>query len=121
MRKTITWLGVIGSFESIARVFIFLARHNYCLYIIFVFYLTNKRNSVDELVKCALQNPLGPGFESQVPQNFVTFFLQVLRCSASGREHHIPPDLMCQVVPDPDPVVQDEVHHEPWSTNVQAI
>ena len=48
---------------------------------------------IGRLVNALVQDPLGPGFESQVPQNFVTLFLQVLRCSAEGREHHTSSDL----------------------------
>ena len=32
----------------------------------------------------------GPGFESQVPQNFVQFFLQVFVCNSQRRVHHTP-------------------------------
>ena len=65
--------------------------------------------------------PMGPGFESQAHQNFVVFFIQVFRHSIPNVVHHRPQAPMRQVVPDPDQGVQDEIHHEPWSTNVQAI
>ena len=46
-----------------------------------------------QLVTHRLNYPMGPGFESQVPQNFVMFFLQVLRCSIPSVDYHMSSDL----------------------------
>ena len=63
--------------------------------------------SIVELVREAWQNPLGPGFESQVPQNFVIFFLQGFMCISPGVDHHTPPDLKGYVATKADPMAQD--------------
>ena len=47
------------------------------------------------------------------PPRLCYIFLQVLRCSAPGREYQMPPDLNCQVASGQDPMNQAD--GLPWS------
>ena len=59
------------------------------------------------LVNALVQDPMGPGFESQVHQNFVVFFLQVSTCSASGRDYHTSSGLNVPGGSQADPMAKD--------------
>ena len=56
----------------------------------------------------SVQSPLGPGFESQVPQIFVIIFIQVIACDSAGVAYHGPSFRCLPDGPRPDQVVQIE-------------
>ena len=47
----------------------------------------------DVVAKALVQDPMGPGFESQVPQCICFIFLQVIPCDFQSVAHHTPSDL----------------------------
>ena len=49
---------------------------------------------------------MGPGFESQVPQNFIQFFLQEFMCNAQDAVHHISHGFRRQIASRLNPRVQ---------------
>ena len=55
-----------------------------------------------------LQSPMGPGFESQVPQNIYLIFLQALSCNAQNMVHHMPQRSRRQMASRPDLVDRNE-------------
>ena len=57
---------------------------------------------------CVGLEPLGPGFESQVPQNIYSIFLHIFMCSTPRVIHHTPQRSTRQVASGQDPVAKVE-------------
>ena len=55
-----------------------------------------------ELASALVESPMGPGFESQVPQYICFIFLQVIACDFQGAAHHTPSDSKRQMAYRPD-------------------
>ena len=61
---------------------------------------------IGSVAKALVQDPMGPGFESQVPQKLCIIFLQVFRRASAIMVHHTPSNLKAPDGPRPDLVVQ---------------
>ena len=68
----------IGCFKSACFYFLFTA---YCLFLAYniLFLSINKQSAVVELASVLCKNPMGPGFESQVPQNAYYYFVSSIQ------------------------------------------
>ena len=55
-----------------------------------------------QFVKALVDCPLGPGFESRVPQMLIIILFQEIQCKAKDVVYHAPPDLRCQMASRPN-------------------
>ena len=110
MTGTITWHGQNWPVWNISAFFLIFQHIHWFSHILFISYSNDNRTNslVGEHVSA---RPLGTWIRIPGPPNFVIILFQAFTCSASGKDHHIPPDLKGQVVPDSDPIVQDGGSH----------
>ena len=62
----------------------------------------------DVMAKAFVQDPMGPGFESQIPQCLCIIFLQLIPCSIQGAAYHASSLDHLPDGPRPDLVAQNE-------------